>query len=89
MKTIYKYPLVITDVQVVAMPSGAKVLSAMVQNGVLCLWAEIETESIEVAREVLIVGTGHPIRFDWPYVGSVIMSPFVWHVYLDSKEVPL
>lgn len=36
------------------------------------------------ARVVQVFGTGHPIPDDATHLGSVVASPYVWHIY----EVP-
>lgn len=63
MKTIYKYPLAITDMQTILMPKGAKVLTAQLQKGELMLWAMVDTDPIlpKDARLFFIYGTGHPV----------------------------
>lgn len=42
MKTIYKYPLDVTDRQVIAMPEDAEILTVQVQNGKPMLWAVVD-----------------------------------------------
>ena len=91
MKTIYKYPLELTDRQAVSMPLVSKILSVGNQNGTICVWAEVDSGAPHNrVYEFRIVGTGNPIDFStkpnetsWPYnfLGTVIMNPFVWHVY--------
>lgn len=82
MDTIYKYPLQITDVQRVLMPSGAKILCAQVQGDQVCLWAEVDTEKETEPRIIMIVGTGDPWRSDYyTYIGTVQLQGYVWHVY--------
>jgi hypothetical protein len=91
MKTIYKYALELTDRQAVSMPIGSKILYVGNQNGTICVWAEVDSD-VPYYRdhEFRIVGTGNPIDFPtkpnetvWQYnfIGTVIMNPFVWHVY--------
>jgi hypothetical protein len=59
--SIYKFPLVVTDYQKVYFPKNARILSAQVQNSVLCIWAicDAKTEEKE-EREFEIFGTGNP-----------------------------
>lgn len=71
MKTIHKFPIEITDEQVVQMPAGARVLTAQVQpvpgdldstlGGPVCLWALVENDNAMVPRRVSVRGTGHPM----------------------------
>lgn len=85
MKTIYKYALRVTDEQRVDLPRGAVVRLVAVQGNTLCLWAEVDPEAPLSPRTFRIHGTGHPILTTDDeilfYVGSVMMDPFVWHVY--------
>jgi hypothetical protein len=62
---IFKYPLRITDPQVVVMPLGARVLSVQEQPGSgLCCWALVDTEQKASERRTFhIRGTGHPVEF--------------------------
>jgi hypothetical protein len=84
MKTIYKYPLEITDEQTVMMPCGSEILSAQMQHGQLHIWALVDKEATStVGRQVRIFGTGNPVTLDhnWKFVDSVQERIFVWHVF--------
>lgn len=86
MRTIYKYRLSITDYQTVAMPEAAKILCAMVQDDQLCLWAEVWSGNETEVRKIHIIGTGNPMpQVKLIHIDSVIMPPFVWHVYEEAK----
>lgn len=61
MKTIYKYPLEITDNQCVKMPKDAQILTVQMQGKTPCLWAMVDTENEVVERFIEIYGTGNPI----------------------------
>lgn len=89
MKTVYKYPLEITDEQAVLLPSDYKVLTVQSQGDQLCLWAEVDTMTKLVRRAVRVIGTGNPLPDDngvYSYVGTAQMQrvgkTFVWHVYM-------
>lgn len=90
MKAIWKYTLKITDEQSVKMPRGAKILSTASQDGSLCVWAEVDPsrwakgDTVDVAFAV--VGTGNPMSHRGSFVGTVVMSPFVWHVYAEPAK---
>lgn len=82
MRTVHKYSLDITDAQAVPMPKGAKVVHVGEQRGVLCLWAEVDTDRPKEDRHFVIVGTGNPRPKDAKtHLGSAVVGPFVWHVY--------
>jgi hypothetical protein len=81
--TIWKFELEVTDLQEVVMPSGAEILSVGNQDGKLCLWAMV---SPTATQDIEIIGTGNTIPHTPSYVervliGTVIMPPFVWHVF--------
>lgn len=86
-KTIWKFPIVITDLQTVPLPDGAKVLTVAEQRGDLCLWAEVNPDAPKVKRTFEVFGTGHPMHTDMGvergYVGTAQTEggSFVWHVY--------
>lgn len=61
MKTIWKFPLSLADEFTVKMPSGAKVLSAGVQEGRIHIWAEVDPDRNQVLKRFHVVGTGHPM----------------------------
>lgn len=84
MKTIYKYELKITDSQEVFMPFESVILSAQVQNGKLCLWAEVfpETRLGTVTRTILIYGTGNPIdEEEKVFIDTAQHNGYVWHIF--------
>lgn len=60
MKTIWKYPLVIDDEQVIQAPCGAQLLSIQVQNDVVCLWCLVESLNPPSPLKIILKGTGHP-----------------------------
>lgn len=88
MRTIYKYPLDIQDVQYVNAPMGATPLHVDEQFVVLNLWMSIDTDRPNVKHRIVIRGTGHPQRSDdGNYVGTVLMqSGLVWHVFHSQQE---
>ena len=94
MKTIYKYPLVITDRQEIKVPKDAKFIHVDMQSkngGVpeMNLWCEVETENRPSPRTIYIFGTGHPMPSDvkLEYINSVQMmnGSLVWHIYEEQK----
>lgn len=88
MITVFKYPLEPIDSQILDLPVGAKILTAQLQYGQLCLWCEIDTTQPVFPRIFRIYGTGHAIIL--PDVGSGLKyiataqdlnGVLVWHVY--------
>lgn len=88
MKTIYKYPLIATDLQYIDMPNGAVILTVQMQGGAMCLWAQVDLDKAEVVRVIAVYGTGNLMPAEaGQYVGSVQMPPFVWHVYDKGETI--
>lgn len=62
MKKIFKYPIEVTDEQVVLLPTGAKVLTIQSQGEVPCIWALVNpTAPRNEAITIRIHGTGHDV----------------------------
>lgn len=80
---IFKHVLAITDLQVVKMPYGSKVLHVGEQDGKLCAWTMHGTITERSQyRTFRIVGSGHVFEDPNGYVGTVVMRDgFVWHVF--------
>lgn len=90
MKVIWKYPFKPSEMALTgparhhafAMPVDAEILSLGIQNNIICLWALGETDAQKVHRNFCVVGTGRSDDFEnLKYIGTVQMSPFVWHVF--------
>lgn len=72
----------IAGYQEVAMPEDAKILTAQMQDGVLCLWAMVSEPLPKEIRYITIIGTGHPIGSEYLiYIATVQAGPLVWHVF--------
>lgn len=84
-RKIFKYTLAITDLQMVAMPIDAEILSVQDQHGALTLWAIVDPSAPVVATAFAVYGTGHPMYADREHrhVGTVQMheGSLVWHVF--------
>jgi len=86
MHRIYKYPVMITDEQLIKnVPSNYKIMKAAFQGDQLCLWIMINTDDYLTTDICLhIYGTGHDIPDDisnLTYIDSVQSLSFVWHVF--------
>ena len=92
-KTVWKFPLTVTDVQEVLMPTGAQFLHVDVQvpnayEREFTLWALVDPQAPKVARRIVVVGTGNPAPDDADgaeFVGTVMDDPFVWHVFVKAE----
>jgi len=90
MKTVYKYPLEIDDVQFISMPKGAKPLCVKVQNGNPCLWALVNPYEEEESVMIRCAGTGHEINEEGElvYIDSLLMygGDLVFHFFMVKDE---
>ena len=66
-KTIWKFPLEITDEQEVEIPTPFRLLTIQLQNDKPCLWAIVEPEGPKEKVRILCIGTGHPIDEELGY----------------------
>lgn len=88
MRTIWKYELNITDTQTLEMPKGAKILSVSNQRGKLQLWALVDDMNDLEDRDIEILATGEPVPYAntfREFIGTVVIDPFVWHVFERVK----
>jgi hypothetical protein len=82
MRTIFKYPLEITDKQTIRMKCVSILHVGLDPSKRPCLWAEVETDAIESGVDIYVVGTGNPLPDLAEYhIGSFVQGPFVRHVY--------
>jgi len=63
-KTIWKFPLKVTDGQNITMPIGAEILTIQTQNEEPYLWALVDPKAETESRHIEIFGTGHPVGYD-------------------------
>lgn len=94
MDTIWKFPIKITDSQVVVTRDakiGRVIHAGLDPLGQPCIWCEVDTSYFDASEsprggvEVFIVGTGNPsgwvARAEAHHISSFIQGAFVWHVY--------
>lgn len=89
MQTVFKYVLLVTDVQTVHMPRSAKPLSVAVQKGSICVWAKVDSEQPSVDHRFAIHGTGRELAYpEAAFIGSVLLygDELVFHIF-DLGEV--
>lgn len=86
MQTIHKYPIEITDEQVIMMPVFAQLLCVQTQFGKPCIWARVQTENEMSPVHIHITGTGNPITHEnAAYLGTFQTDNgfFVGHVFFN------
>lgn len=102
MNTIYKYTIdsienIVSDNKVgydIEMPVNAKILSAKVQNGTLCIWAMVDPNYEMETRTVFVIGTGWPLidvmfasrknlNHDPTFIDTIFIGngTFVYHIF--------
>lgn len=93
MKSIWKYPLGVTDIQDVPMPIGAEVLSVQIQHGMPCIWAIVDTAGKTEHRVFKMYGTGHPLTINEKdnevFIGTfqVNAGALVFHLFEVKPKV--
>ena len=84
-KTIWKFPLYVSDTVRVNMPKGAEILTVQRQGEQACLWAIVDATAEREERVFEIYGTGNGMVQDMgiqrKYIGTFQEPPFVWHVF--------
>lgn len=81
---IFKYPLEITDEQVLHLPMRSKFLDVQTQDGELVMWVLHDTNLPTRKVTIRIYGTGNPVdEFvdDAEFIASAQYGPWVWHVF--------
>lgn len=85
MKKIFKYPIQITDEQVVMMPAGAKILTVQNQKEIPCIWAIVDPAASLEKVKIRVHGTGHDIKDSerLEYIGTfqILCGGLVFHVF--------
>jgi hypothetical protein len=90
MRTIYKYPVSITDWFKVEMPGSVQVLHVGMQGDQPMMWVEVDPEQPSAVHHFAVVGTGHPVPVTEVegigpvtavHCGTWLAPPFVWHLY--------
>ena len=86
MKSIYKFPLRVEDIQMIDMPVGIKILTVQTQNEIPCIWGMIDKDQPRATGHWFrTFGTGHPIDKDFKgnYIGTYQLNneSLVFHVF--------
>jgi len=86
MKTIWKFPLQVTDEQYVEMPMFTQVPDVQVQDGIPCLWALVDPAYQKSPKKIITHGTGHDVPVTTGnYIATYqLSSGLVFHVFEDA-----
>lgn len=60
-KSIWKFQLETTDIQIIEMPADVEILTIQIQNGVPCIWALVSPDAPKRKVAFEIYGTGNPV----------------------------
>jgi hypothetical protein len=88
MKTIFKYPLKVTDVQTVEMHRNAQILTVQVQGETPCIWALVDTEEQMWRYEFKTYDTGGFMGASHgSYVGTYQLAEgrLVYHIFKTNE----
>ena len=90
MQTIWKYELIITDIQEIEIPKNSHILTVQTQRGMPCIWAIIDSEAEKSKLKIYTFGTGNPIprNFNGEYIGTYLVKndELVFHVFSKRQE---
>ena len=83
---IFKYPLVVQDVQEILLPLGFEPLSLQIQRGEgLYLWAKVDEAAESIPTTFTMFGTGQeiPEGYTGKYISTfhVLNGDYVFHVF--------
>lgn len=86
MRTVHKYPFILTDDVSIHLPRGARILHVAPgdMDHVAFLWAEVDTEAPMEPAGLHVHGTGHKIPDGRRHVATWLAGPFVWHLYQEE-----
>jgi len=86
-KTIWKFEMEVTDIQEIALPIGAEILSVQAQREQPCLWVLVDPEAEKELRTFETFGTGHHVFYDMgverKHIGTYQLKDgaLVFHVF--------
>ncbi|MBC5835798.1 hypothetical protein G6N05_05310 [Flavobacterium sp. F372] len=80
-KTIWKFPLKPIDVNRVQMPVGSQILSAELQDGVICMWALVDPEAEIEIRKFGLIGTGAFIKQEKSVYIATLQLDKIWGTF--------
>lgn len=88
MRTVHKFELGVRDeIQILIDPNFKPVLMEL-QHGIICLWAEVDTDAKQECINIICTGTGLPVPPNCKHIGSVQTPPYVWHFWNNNRKAP-
>jgi hypothetical protein len=82
MRTIWRYPIDLTALDLsesfaaIRVPCISRFLSAHVQHGRICVWADVDDGEMKVPCRIYVVGTGQPspVPESAQFIGTVMLA---------------
>ena len=84
MKAIHKY-FVANFAESIVIPCNYIFRAAAIQKGKMCVWAEVDPNSQDCVRRIVIKSTGSEIKDGSNYISTVFDDMYVWHLYEEVK----
>lgn len=81
-KTIHKYELRGSQT-IIDLPLAYIIVHVGEQAGTIMVWVELDPNEPKIPYTFHIIPTGGEITENMYHAGSVIIPPFVWHVYYE------
>lgn len=79
---VFKYKLHQLGENVIAMPEGARIVSAGLDLGdFLCVWAEVDENAPTIDTSIYALYTGHHVPKHCRFLATVVGS-LVYHIYI-------
>ena len=87
--TIWKYELEMVDEQTIRTPIVWNPIHVDMQDGILCLWAEVDARSTTTERTIGVYGTGHSLRdkhWQWQHLDPTQRHVWVWTLFGQPEQ---
>lgn len=92
MRTVYKYPVSVSDIFTLELPQGAEILTVQTQGGGVSLWALVDPDAPTEGVSFRLAGTGHPVReaSELQYINTFQLSggALVFHLFKITEPRP-
>ena len=89
MNSIWKFEIdPNAGLQQVEMPKGSQIMSVGVKNGVVCIWAAVDTTATDDERLIEVLATGECFskEIHRSYIGTVKQGAYIWHVFERTED---
>lgn len=78
---IFKYELPFEGIVCIQLPKYTQVLTVVIQQGRLYIWALVDPDEKTEQKTFRIAGTGNLIRGNWKFIGTIFIETQVFHVF--------